>query len=171
MEIRSCVLSAASAMVLAVGCREAARPVVGTIEPGRRLSVWVPDSAAVLAHEYYSGISGATWTVVDDPQAWAALWDRLYLGQQPQPPLPYVDFGRYRVVVVGLGSRPSGGFDIRIDSVVSYEMGLYVYVVATAPGTNCVTTAAFTAPVQALRLPLTSGSIGFRKRDVVRNCQ
>ena len=170
MKMRISVGVVASAIATAVGCHNwADRIVVDTGTPGPRLFAWVPDSTAILAHEGVSGFADPTGAVLTDSASWAAAWDKIHAGRQPQPPCPNVDFDRYRVVLVGLGSRGSSGFDIRVDSVVTYEMGPIVYLLATAPGATCVTAAVITAPVEALRLPLFS-SIGFRRRDAVLEC-
>jgi len=169
--VRAWIVGACAACLAVVpaACRE---PVsYAGIEPGPRLSAWLPDSAAVLAHETVSGVADTAWSVLGDSASWAQLWSRLYGGRQPQPPLPLVDFSRYRVVVAAMGSRGSSGYDVRVDSVVTYETGPVVYLVTVQPGASCVTLAVITAPVEVLRVPLLSSSFGFRARNIVRDCQ
>src|SRR5256885_14957020 len=72
--------------------------------------------------------------------------------------------------LVALGQRNSGGYDIRIDSVVHFERGSVTYVTATAPGDRCVTTGALTQPVDVIRLSPRVDPIAFQQQAVVRDC-
>jgi len=164
MNVRLAAIGAASALVAAMGCRDATSPTV--IDLGARLSVWVPDSAAVLAHEDYSGFSTATRAVVADGQSWAGTWAQLYSGTQPKPPQPDIDFTKDCVIVAALGGRPTGGFGINIDSIVGYNGGTVVYVTTSAPGPNSATTQLFTQPVELVRLTRPPEPIVFQERAV-----
>lgn len=119
-----------------------------------RLSVWVPDSAATVAHEYYSGMELPARLAVTDAATWRAVWQQIYAKQQPQPDAPAVDFDETGVLVAALGERPSGGFDIRIDSVVRFERRTVVYLTERSPGPDCGVTLALTQPVHAVLAPL-----------------
>ncbi len=120
---------------------------------GSRVSSWQPDSAATLAHPYYSGEVEAKRLVVADKLTWASLWAQAYSNYTPEPPRASVDFGVYRVLVAALGQHATGGFDIRIDSLAQFERGTVVYVTTLAPGSTCLTTQAFSQPVHILRVP------------------
>ncbi len=157
------------AVVLSLGCQDTSSPADSTAF-GSRTSVWQPDPSAAIAHEYYSGLVDAGDLVIADSQTWAAIWARLNAGRQPDPPLPAVDFGTERVILVALGQRNSGGYDIRIDSVVHFQRGSVTYVTATAPGDRCVTTGALTQPVDVIRLSPSMEPIAFQQRAVVRDC-
>ncbi len=157
------------AVVLSLGCQDTSSPADSTAF-GSRTSVWQPDPSAAIAHEYYSGLVDAGDLVIADSQTWAVIWARLNAGRQPDPPLPAVDFGTERVILVALGQRNSGGYDIRIDSVVHFQRGSVTYVTATAPGDRCVTTGALTQPVDVIRLSPSMEPIAFQQRAVVRDC-
>jgi hypothetical protein len=113
---------------LVLGCKDGSSPPSDRARLGSRVSVWLPPSTAVLAHEYYSGLGDAVRSVLSDPASWAAVWAQLTFGTQPQTPLPSVDFDTERVLVAALGTRPTGGYDIRVDSLVRYEHGSVAYV-------------------------------------------
>ena len=157
------------AVALSLGCGDATSPPDWSAF-GSRASVWLPDPSAVIVHEYYSGFVDAADLVISDLRTWAVMWARLNAGRQPQPPLPAVDFPTERVILVALGQRNSGGYEIRIDSVVHFERGSVTYVTATAPGDRCVTTGALTQPVDVIRLSPRVDPIAFQQQAVVRDC-
>ncbi len=91
--------------------------------------------------------------------------------RQPQPPLPSVDFGTEGVLVAALGTRNTGGYDIRVDSLVQYQYASVAYVTTQSPGQSCGTTQALTQPVQILRLsPPPVVPIAFDEHLVVVEC-
>jgi hypothetical protein len=130
----------------------------------------MPDSAATVAHEYYSGLTDAARLVITDAAGWASAWGQLYAPYQPQPALPEVDFAAQSVLVAALGERSTGGYDIRIDSVLRFEGGTIVYVTTAAPGQNCVTTQALSQPAHLVRLARPVQPVVFQTRASVREC-
>jgi hypothetical protein len=118
----------------------------------------------------YSGIDDSLRVMVDDAVRWEAYWRRLHAHVTPPPPVPPVDFGREVVILAALGTRGSGGFTIRIDS--AYDVGTYVDIVVrrTAPGSGCLITAAFTQPVDVVRIPARRVPVRFRERALVEPC-
>jgi hypothetical protein len=75
------------------------------------------------------------------------------------------------VLVVALGQRATGGFDIRVDSVAQFQGGTVVYITTTAPGPACITTQAFTQPAEAVRVTQPREPIVFQQRDVLTDCR
>src|SRR3989442_9299585 len=94
----------------------------------------------------------------------------LIRGVGPPPAVPAVDFRTERVVLVALGQRSTGGYDIRIDSVVQFQRGSVTYVTATSPGQKCGTTSALSQPVDVIRLSPKVEPIVFQRRGGVRDC-
>ena len=72
-----------------------------------------------LAKGFYCGMDKPTEMVVRDPSEFARLWARVYKGQTPKPRPPKIDFEREMVLVVGMGTRNSGGYNIEITNVFS----------------------------------------------------
>jgi hypothetical protein len=168
MVARLAAVGGAFTLALCTGCRDAAGPTVTDL--GSRTAVWVPDSAAVLGHAYYSGYAIATHAVVSDRFTWAATWERFWGSLEPKPPVPTVDFATERVLLVALGGRYSGGYDIAVDSVVGYQGGATVYITGRSPGQGCFVTAALTAPAQLVLLPRPVEPVAFQERDVATPC-
>lgn len=159
------------AAALSLGCKDVSSPPRDRARLGSRVSVWLPPSSAVLVYAYYSGLGDSVRSVIGDAASWAAVWAQVTVGGQPQPPLPSVDFRTERVLVVALGTRPTGGYDIRVDSLARYELGSVADVTTRAPGPSCGTTTALTQPVEILRLsPLPWEPIVFDQQAVVVDC-
>ena len=157
-----------TSLALALGCKEASQPPTNL---GPRQAVWVPDAAATLAFEYYSGFDQPSQLILADASSLQMAWAQLYRGLQPKPPLPSVNFRTERVVLAALGTRSHGGYSIRIDSLVAHELGTIVYVTATAPGSDCFTTQALTEPVHLVRVsPPPKGPVVFQQQAVVHRC-
>jgi len=167
MSIRLGAAVAVSALLFAGACRAPA----GLPDSGLTGSLWLPDSAAVLADLEYSGMASETRVVLTSPESWVATWAQLYAPFGYKPARPDVDFATQRVLVVAQGWQGTGGFDIRIDSLVAIPMRTWVYVTAVAPGRGCITTQLVTQPVQAMRVPQSLEPFAFRERSVVRDCQ
>jgi hypothetical protein len=156
-------------LAFALGCQADPRSPHPT-DLGARTATWIPDSAATLAVEYSSGLYDAAGFLVSDVSTWTNVWAQVYSGRQPKPALPPVDFEAERVIVVALGERSSGGYAIRIDSLVAFEQGTVVYVTGRAPGDRCGVTMALTQPAHLVRAPTPLEPLIFERQTVVHDC-
>ena len=165
--------SVGAGLVLALaGCTPEPTPSADDVPPASQSPA--PAAGAVptepLASLFNSGYEDSTRQVIRGDAEWAAAWERMHAGTSPQPSLPAVDFAGSLVLVAALGTRPSGGFAIAIDSVVRSGDALVAHVTSTAPGQSCGTTAALTQPVAAVRVGATAESVRWEERQVVREC-
>ncbi len=117
-----------------------------------------------------SGIETPIRKVVYDRESWLQVWTRIVGGEAASRPAPSVDFDRDMLIVVGLGARRTGGHAIRVESIVDEGDWIAVAVETVEPGTACLVTQAFTAPVEVVRFQRSSGEIRFVERTVVREC-
>lgn len=117
-----------------------------------------------------SGLQQRQRVVVEEPQAWEALWGTLTSRQPQAPALPSVDFSRERLVVVSMGERPSGGYSIEVEGVFLSGGTLYVSVLEVSPGSDCMTTTAMTQPVDAVVVPAGKEPVKFVERSKVQSC-
>ncbi len=155
-------------LALLGGCDQQARSVADIGE--RRLAVTTADSIVVLAHESYSGYRESARELVADAAALAAAWRQVYALAEPRPDQPAVDFSADAVLVVAAGERPSGGDDIRIDSLLTLGSGTEVHVTTLRAGPTCVSTAALTQPVQVVRVPGLRAPVRFIEHVSVEEC-
>jgi hypothetical protein len=117
----------------------------------------------------FSGLSERTRLVVRDAAEWKQAWSRIW-GSQTPPALPAVDFTREMVIIAGTGTRSSGGHRIAIDSAYIEGGTLHVVVRTEAPGANCLTSQALTAPVDVARVPRSEGQVTFSEMEASRSC-
>ncbi|QKT03324.1 protease complex subunit PrcB family protein [Ectothiorhodospiraceae bacterium 2226] len=96
--------------------------------------------------------------VVRDAQSWRDLWEERLHGAPPA-----IDFEREMVVGAALGTRPSGGYGIRIERAVLDEEGtLVVTLRELAPPPGAMLSQAFTQPFHFVRVPRVDARVAFR---------
>ena len=149
----------------AISCSSAMEPIPGVSVPVTRLN------SQPYSFTYYSQLQQPERLVIRDQSAWMAAWRSLWPNGAPIPAPPAIDFGKDMVVLAALGTRSTGGFSILVDSARTTTEGLIVFIGTSAPGQHCVTTQAFTQPVDLARLPRTDGAVRFVDVPAVEDCQ
>ena len=124
-----------------------------------------------VSFAYVSGFDQPRQFVVRDANAWQQTWADIWRNHVPPPPLPSIDFESEMVVVAALGTRPSGGFSVFIDSASAGPEGVVVRVRALSPGSNCAVTLAVTQPVDVARAPRRDGAVEFTERHEIQDCR
>jgi len=123
----------------------------------------------LVAHQT-SGIETRERRVIDSAADWETTWRRIFQDQQPAPSVPAIDFGSDLVVLAAMGTQSSGGFSITIEGVYRTADRLFVVVRESSPGENCLSTAALTAPVAAVRVQRTGLPVDFIERKATKSC-
>jgi hypothetical protein len=165
--MKSFVRIASIAIVtLSAGCgRSEITPPSGRSVPMIRLR------AEPYAFTFNSGLDKPARIVVRDAATWQALWSQIYLRYSPLPSLPAVDFSAEMIVIAALGSHSTGGYDILLAGASESAGSGTVFTVSSVfPGPRCITTQAFTQPVDIARVPLRSGDVSFVEQKHVTNC-
>lgn len=139
---------AGAGLVLAVSALLAACAAAG---PGDAVDTEHPFET--LLAEAHSGLGEPRREVVRDEAGWARLWADIHAGVTPAPPLPTVDFGRHMLIAVASGTRPSGGFAIKVRSVATRGGKLEVVVLETCPAPDAMVTMELTRPVEVVSVP------------------
>jgi hypothetical protein len=111
----------------------------------------------------YSGYSQPQRFVVKDSATMALVWETIYRNVSSRPDMPLVDFTHYMVLVVALGTRPTTGWDILLDSAVAGSNGLVVYDRIGSP-TGGAVLQVITAPVDVGVVPRMIGPVEFVDR-------
>lgn len=124
-----------------------------------------------VSFAYASGFDEPRQFVVRDAAAWQQTWAELWRNNVPAPPLPAVDFASEMIVVAALGTRPTGGYSIFVDSASEGPEGVAVRVRAVSPGSGCAVTLAVTQPVDVARVPRRDGAVVFSQRNEVQDCR
>jgi hypothetical protein len=120
-------------------------------------------SFETILDEVNSGLHERRREVVRDEAAWARLWAQIHEGVTPQPALPPVDFSRDMLIAVATGTRPTGGFDIKIRSVTRRGGRLEVMVLETCPAPGDRVSMGLTQPVEVVRLERLSQAPTFQE--------
>jgi hypothetical protein len=106
--------------------------------------------------------------VVRDAAQWATVWPNI-----SQDPLPTVDFTTSIVIVVAMGTQPTGGFSTGFYN--SAQIGrdgsvLAIEIRETTPG-DCIVTQATTRPAAVAVIPRRPETIQYYDVPVVRSCK
>jgi hypothetical protein len=128
-------------------------------------------SAGPFSFTYFSQLREPQRLVIRDQAAWVNAWASLWPLGAPIAAPPNVDFDHEMIVLVALGERPTGGYSILVDSAGSSVDGVTVWVGTSSPGARCVTTQAFTQPVDIARLPRVNAPVRFSGTSLVADCQ
>jgi PrcB C-terminal len=123
-----------------------------------------------LSFALVSSVSHPQRLLIRDVQSWQAAWASLFPPSSPIPALPNVNFGKEMVVFAAMGSRPSGGFVITVDSAATSPSGLLIWIGTVSPGSRCLVTASITSPVDIARLPRIDGPVHFVDVPKVEEC-
>ena len=118
----------------------------------------------------YSGIRDSQRVVIRDREAWRRYWSEIHRPFIPSPAPPEVDFSREIIVLAAMGTRPSGGFVIRIDSASVDAAGMLVRVTQVVPGKGCAVPAVVTQPVDLVRVSATQLPVSFAERVEKTDC-
>ena len=129
-------------------------------------------SCPTCAFTYNSGLTKPVQLVIKDSKEWQEVWERSHCKViSPVPPLPEIDFTKELIVVVALGTRPTGGYGIFVDRAVDKNNRREITVGKQSPGKNCFTTQALTQPVDIARLPKTDRPVVFKETGEVHECK
>ncbi len=103
--------------------------------------------------------------IIESPDDFARAY-RALVGRRP----PEIDFDTNVVVAFYMGKQPTGGYAIEVEQVRELGGAIEVRVVATQPGSGCVTTQAITAPYQLVRIPVDDQPVRIERRTRRRDC-
>ena len=118
-----------------------------------------------------SGIDEELRTVIQSSAEFAAFWSRAHRRFGEQPASPAIDFEREMIIVAAMGTRPTGGYGIYIDSAAVVKGSFAVFVRSVRPGATCGTTAALTQPVDLARAPRIFLSAHFVESATTHECR
>jgi len=117
---------------------------------------------AILAAAH-TGLAEGRREVIRDEASWVRIWSEIHAGATPAPPLPPVDFAQHMLIAVALGTRPSGGFGVKVRSVATRGERLEVAVVESCPAAGAMVTQSLTQPVEVVRAPRLAQTPTFRE--------
>ena len=159
------------ALLAAAGCESATIGAPVADIPSTAIDESFSDAGVRrVTHTSYSGFDRPARTVIRDQASWQVAWATLYIGMSPIVAPPKIDFSRSTIILVALGTQPSGGYDITVSRVARDAGILYVQVTSTSPGDKCGVTLALTQPVDVVVVPHAIGRVVFVERKAVHQC-
>lgn len=108
-----------------------------------------------------SGIESPEKVVISTQAEWKALWARHAPGQ----PMPKVDFSRSMVLGVFLGTRNTGGFEVRITGVRHEGGSLLVAWQESSPPPDAIVTQMLTSPFHLVQTEKSDAKVEWRRED------
>ncbi len=113
----------------------------------------------------HCGVDKPAQLIIRDAKAWADLWAKIHLNFEPKPALPEVDFQKQMVVAVFAGTKPTGGYSIRIRDIRHDAKAdkLLIFVEETSPPPGSITIQVLTQPYHMVLIPKTDKPIEFRR--------
>lgn len=108
----------------------------------------------------YSAQDAASRVVVRDTEGWKQLWRAMHGRRSPMPEVPQIDFRKHMAIGVFMGTKPSGGYSVRITGIVRNEKTM-VSVREQSPGPGEMVTMALTAPYHVVVVPRSEEPIEF----------
>jgi hypothetical protein len=98
--------------------------------------------------------------VVPDAEQWKQLWRAMRGRVVPTPEPPKVDFREHMVVAAFMGTKPTGGYAVRITRVAQNGK-LIVSVREQSPGPGDMVTMALTSPYHVVVVPRSEKPVEF----------
>ncbi|MGH7582875.1 MAG: protease complex subunit PrcB family protein [Gemmatimonadales bacterium] len=100
----------------------------------------------------------STWTTrrtltITDRATFRQRWSDLFAASAARPPLPVVPFATDRVIMIAAGTRPTGGYSLRLDSARVVRDSALIWLSLRTPPPGCGVTQELTAPAVAIALP------------------
>jgi hypothetical protein len=100
-----------------------------------------------------SGISEPMQLIIGSRSEFEELWRLVHSGRRPSPPLPDIDFNIVNVVLVALGEKKSGGFEVTVRRAYRDGESVVVVVDGSEPGDRCVVSTGLTQPLDIVLIP------------------
>ncbi len=134
-------------------------------------SVVVPfDVIEEVHNSLVSSIRERRRMVISTASDWEQFWNEFAAAIMPRPDAPVIDFTARMVIVASMGERATGGYAIVIEEVTEGDEGLTARVVETSPAATCFLTQVVTAPVTAVTLPRSDGTVVFGEETQMQEC-
>lgn len=151
-------------LAVLVGCGTGAEPELSSItQDSERIG---PE---VLLHRAHSQLEEPVRGSVTSMSEWREFL-REALPGEVEPLVDRVDFSRSFVAVAGMGTRPTGGFNVAIPDAYLRRDSMFVLIRHTIPGKDCVVPQVQTSPVEAVVLPRRAEEVRFVVEEHTLSC-
>lgn len=118
----------------------------------------------------YSALANAQRLVIRTQTQLDEAWTAAFRTQSHPPPVPSVDFTTELVIVAAMGSRPTSGYCISVDSAAATDGMVTVAVTTTSPPAGSGLLQVITMPFDVVRLPRPADSVSFVEKTQTAQC-
>jgi len=118
----------------------------------------------------HPGIHERKSLLINNAVEWQEVWEQIHAGVSERPPLPSVDFKRHSLIVISLGSRPSGGFAVSMDFESMGKSKGRVVVTELTPSSDCIVIAQRTYPTFTALKPSPMHDVSVENKRAARPC-
>jgi len=98
-------------------------------------------------------------------------WKKLFSNFVELPDMPTVNFSNQMVVMLNMGEKNNGGYNINVTSVVEKEQQLAVYADYITPGSNCMVAEVISYPFTVIAIPKKDKLVAVNKKPIVSECK
>jgi hypothetical protein len=108
--------------------------------------------------------------IIRDQVTWQRFWREVHAAETPVPPIIGVDFTTYDIIALTEGPKPTGGYNLKVVSVLVGPAGSTVNVKEQVPTVTCVVTHAVTNRYYIARTAKLPEPVSFRSSTEYRRC-
>ncbi len=134
-----------------------------------------PTGTAIKFSEIKTGTNSSysefTTFEIHNFQELAEVWSNFFTKYDRKPPIPKIDFENKMLIAAALGERNSGGYSIKIKSVLETNQTMIVVTEETKPGNTCNSATVMVYPFQLVEISKTGKPITFTKTVKVNECE
>jgi hypothetical protein len=153
------ISSACLVLLLALPSARAKEPDLPATSPPLHVPFWRLDPIA------NSGLRDPVELVVRSRKEFERIWNLLYANSVRPPRLPFVDFKREVILIIGMGRRMSAGYVIRTLSVTDRGDAIFVVYSSGGLGSEGMTIPSITSPTEVLRIERPRKPVIFQDRN------
>lgn len=117
------------------------------------------------------GIQELTQEVYTNQTAFEKAWKLAWSNFSDPTPTPIVDFNKDVVVLVALGMKNNGGYQLKINSVSEEANEIMVDYTETTPNPKCTYSQSIVFPYEFISFTKTSKKVAFKSGSKVGECK
>lgn len=123
-----------------------------------------------IAKNSNSGFEKLTQEVFNNQQAFEKVWTTAWSHFSDPTPTPSIDFTKETIILVALGIKNNGGYQLKMNSVHEQDNETTIDYTELTPNAKCSTTQAIVFPYEFISIPKTSNKIVFKPSEQVGDC-
>ena len=117
------------------------------------------------------GFQELTQEVYTNQIAFEKAWKLAWSNFSDPTPAPIVDFNKEMVVLVALGMRKNGGYQLKINSVREETDEIIMDYTETTPNPKCTYSQSIVFPYEFISFSKTSKKVVFKSSSIVGECK